>query len=120
MDLTARREEADGYANDGDATMAALGRWSRSRKGSEGRGEWSGERAGEWDRGVGAWRPYPFPASGPARWSRATCPIATRSHKHERGEGPGMVGWPFGWPVGLRPSTGGGVPLLLLFFCFTF
>ena len=57
---------------------------------------------------------------GPGR----PAPVATRSHEQERGEEPGMVGWPRG-PAGPRPSEGGGdlfyfVVWVLFFYCLFF
>ena len=102
--ITSRVGDGSGHGNDDDAAMDVLGAWEIC-------GEGEREGVGGWDRGVGAWRPYPLPASAwqrgegrPVRRERTGAPRSAVQGK-EATDGVRWAGWV---GVGRGPEGGGG------------
>ena len=72
--ITSRVGDGSGHGNDDDAAMDVLGAWEIC-------GEGEREGVGGWDRGVGAWRPYPLPALSARGCGGDQAPVATWSRE---------------------------------------
>ena len=93
---------AEGHGRvSGAATSAVVDGFGEGERapGREAEREGSGERVGEWERGVGAWHPYPLSALPARGCDSDQTPVATRSHEQEErgGTEDGGLAWRSSW-----------------------